>query len=147
MLAGRFDKGEVRSFSEIAARKGLTLLFNEGRAEEEHELSRVDMDLVRASLENALMRARQRDMDVVAQRLERLLESGTQVEQIAFVLGSGRVYYFPEDVQRMVEAGPTIAHPFRSLPLSWLRCRPMNDGSQLCEESQRRICVIFEGEK
>ena len=138
-----FDAKEIRPFIEAADRKGLLLSFDAGESKHSLALWQIEMDLVRVSLENAITRARGSQIDGLAERLERLLRHGTGPQQVDFVLGSQRVYYFPEDIEKMVNSGPNAAHHFALRPFSWLRCKPMDDGSQHCEEHHNEVCLVF----
>lgn len=135
---------EYRPFIEIAADKGLSLSFDVRSQNDNVALECVDMDLVCASIENAIDRATQQKLDELVVRLQRLLRDGTPVQQVDFVLGSRRTYYFPEDIEKMIASGPTAAHPFRLQRFSWLRCRPLSDGSHECQEYQNQICLVRE---
>ena len=138
-----FDENESRPFVEAATKKGLSLSFGDLVTEDSDAIWPLDMDLVRTSLENAILRARQRELGAIAERLERLRSAGTPVQQVDFVLGSARVYYFPEDIERMVKGGPKTPHKFSLHPFSWLRCRALHDGAYICEERHNQICLVM----
>ncbi len=133
---------EARPFIVLAESKGLALSFDGSRRAEPLAVGRLDMDLVRVSLENAIGRARESEMTGVTERLDRLLRTGTPVQQVDFVLGSRSTYYFPEDIETMVRAGPKVGHRFTRVGFSWLRCRPLADGSFDCEERKIEICLV-----
>jgi hypothetical protein len=133
----------LRPFIGIAKKKGLLLSFDECLPKDYYALWRVDMDLVRASIENAITQSKRQKMDAITVRLERLIFNGTDAQQLDFVLGGGSVYYFPEDVEKMIHSGPKVAHRFNLQRLSWLRCRPLNDGTQICEEHNKQLCMLY----
>lgn len=138
------DSIGIRQFKELANRKGVLLSrgYPDPIDQQHFCFSGIDMDFVRASLENAIRRAKQRKHNGVIERLDRLYCEGTKAQQASFVLGPGRTYFFPEDVQKMVDSGSTKAHPFSLHKLSWMRCRPLDDGSQIYEEHSIQICLV-----
>ncbi|MCK9914785.1 hypothetical protein MXD81_37070 [Microbacteriaceae bacterium K1510] len=99
---------ELRPFREIAARKGAkfvigpTSQFNaQANAQVQMHL---DMDMVRASIGNAIERTKKQNQKEISDRLERLLANGTAAQQVEFVLGSGDKYFFPEDIEKWAQA-------------------------------------------
>jgi hypothetical protein len=135
------DLDERRPFVDVAQAKGLSLSFARPTSDAP-DLWRLDMDLVRVSIESAIVRARRQGIAPLIHRLERLLHTGTDVQQVDFVLGDRRTYYFPEDIETMVQSGPRAAHPHTVYSLCWLRCKPLVDGSQHVEEHEKRIGLI-----
>jgi hypothetical protein len=133
---------EYQPFIETAKAKGLSLSFGGAARSARPDLWRLDMDLVRLSIASAIARATQQGMDPLVQRLEHLLDAGTDVQHVDFVLGDRRTYYFPEDIEKMVQSGPSASHPCTVYPFSWLRCQPLEDGSQHLEEHHKRIGLI-----
>ncbi len=94
---------ELEPFKKIAREKGFKFTFKRGKkvsALVESEMH-LDMDMVRASLKNAIERAKQKHLARIQERLERLLASGTAAQQVDFVLGSGSRYFFPEDIEAL----------------------------------------------
>lgn len=134
---------ELCVFIDIANKKKLSLSFRDD-ALRRRSLSCVDIDLTRASIENAVARATRMRLAPLAERLQRLLSHGTAAQQVGFVLGSAPTYYFPEDIERMAQSGPLVDHPFTMHGFAWVRCRPLNAKEQICEEYHNRICVILE---
>ncbi len=133
---------ERMPFVEVAARKGLTLRFDDELHADDPAPWDVDVDLARASLANALARARMHGLRELEVRLERLLRDGSAADHVDFAAAYRPVYYFPEDVERLARAGPLVSHPRVAHELAWLRCSPLADGSHHCAEVTRRICAI-----
>jgi hypothetical protein len=79
------NAGECRPFIEMARAKEVSLDFSVNESGDEQALWRVDLDLVRISIENALWRATQNTLDKLAERLAWLLREGTKPQQIDFV--------------------------------------------------------------
>lgn len=91
---------ELRPFREIAARKGAKFVYGSARRLPKagaRMQMHLDMDMVRASIDNAIARTK---LPAIKERLERLRSQGTAAQQVDFVLGSGKSYFFPEDVER-----------------------------------------------
>jgi hypothetical protein len=91
---------ELRPFREIAARKGAKFLYGSAKRlpmDGSRMKMHLDMDMVRASIDNAIARTK---VPAIKERLERLRSKGTAAQQVDFVLGSGKNYFFPEDVER-----------------------------------------------
>lgn len=128
----------------MARSQGVVLDFDREDSVVEPALCCVNLGLVQLSIDNALERARRQGLGAIAGRLESLRRDGTSPQQVDFVLGSGPVYYFPPDIEKMVRSGPKAAHPFTKRLFAWVRCRPRADGSQCCEEHTRKICLIHD---
>jgi hypothetical protein len=98
---------ELKPFREIAARKGAKFVLGPASraasANGEPPKMHLDMDMVRASIDNAIARTRKQGLEAIAARLERLRDKGTAAQQVDFVLGSGQKYFFPEDVEKWAE--------------------------------------------
>jgi hypothetical protein len=129
-------------FLDVASRKRMTLLPDAAPSDGSIPVWLADIDLIRVSLAHAWHRAAERRLEAIADRIERLRRDGTTVQQLDFILGDRRTYYFPEDVNRMIEAGPWVGHGYSIQPLEWLRCRPLGGGVHVLEEHEQRICVI-----
>ena len=134
-------RGELSPFEEYARAENLRLaVAPTSTGELSPSLQNLDMKLVRLSLANAIERAGERPE--LRKRLGDLLDTGTAAQQIDFVLRPWRVFYFPNDVERMAAAGPQAAHSFATAKLRWLRCVPCADSSHLLEEVEREICIV-----
>jgi len=88
---------ELAPFRKIAADKQFKFTFRPGTrpARAPTREMHLDMDMVRASLNNAIERARSQRLTKIEERLQRLLTNGTAAQQVDFVLGSGTRYFFP----------------------------------------------------
>ena len=135
------EASEREPFRELAAQKGWTLHFGEAR-EDECAPWMVDVDCARLSIANAMQRARTLGLRELEVRLDELLRSGSAVEHVDFAAAHKSVYFFAEDVEKMARAGPFVPHPRVVHEFSWIRCSRMEDGSQLCAEVTRRICIV-----
>jgi hypothetical protein len=135
---------ELAPFKKIADEKGMSLVFVSQKtsllasATEMH----LDMDMVRASLKNAIERSKKSSIPNLQQKLERLLAKGTAAQQVDFVLGSGNRYMFPEDVEKLAaESEKNKFHTFGVIcgSFCWLACTclPYN------QECQQRCRDIF----
>lgn len=98
------SESDLKPFREIATKKGAKFVVGSGdRYRPQSQGSRemhLDMDMVRASLDDAIRRTRKKGQTVIAEKLERLRANGTAAQQVEFVLGSGDKYFFPEDVEK-----------------------------------------------
>jgi hypothetical protein len=134
---------ELAPFREIAKKKGFKLVFLTDQKANSKELTEMhlDMDMVRASLQNAIARAKKQGLKSILERLERLAASGTAAQQIDFVLGSGRQYMFPEDVEKWAaQAEKNKFHTFGVVcgTFCWLSCI-CTPNAQECREKCRDI--------
>lgn len=135
---------ELAPFRKIAKEKGVKLIFldNEKVKAEKMSEMHLDMDMVRASLRNAIDRAGAQGLATIREKLERLMSSGTAAQQIDFVLGPGRQYMFPEDVERL--AAKAEADKFHTFGIvcgtfCWLACVCTGKYNQECRERCRDI--------
>lgn len=142
---------ELKPFREIAARKGAKYVFGSRKlsaAKSGAPLQmHLDMDMVRASLNNAIERTKKQKHYAISERLERLLANGTAAQQVDFVLGSGDKYFFPEDVEtwaKMAEANKFHSFGVVCDEVCFIICkcscwRRLEDCVQQCTERCRQI--------
>ena len=103
----------------------------------------LDMNMVRASLENAI--ARTRSQKEINAKLRRLLARGTAVQQVEFVMGSG-TYYFPEDVEKAITESQRVGvkqsggQCWVCENVCWLVCTCLENSEQYCREKCRQVC-------
>jgi hypothetical protein len=136
---------ELAPFKKIANEKGVKLTVVTGNKEPVGRQTQMhlDMDMVRASLRNAIARAKQQGFTSLQGKLERLLANGTAAQQVDFVLGSGNRYYFPEDVEKlaaMAEKNKIHTFGIRCRIFCWISCWCTGDYTQECREKCREIC-------
>ena len=140
-------------FEAIAKRKGKDITFltsdddkTVGKTEWPENVH-LDMDMVEASIENAILRVTKQGLDSIRGKLERLLANGTDAEKVEFVLGSG-TYYFPEDINRMAQLSrddtdnksPSCRKVCNSVCRAVCSC--LQGGKQECKEACRDVCEL-----
>jgi hypothetical protein len=135
---------EMAPFKKIAKDKGVEISFGKPKENRVRPLSEMhlDMDMVRASLDNAVERAKKENLTAILERLERLRAKGTAAQQVDFVLGSGNQYMFPEDVERVAAmAEKDKFHSFGVVcgSFCWLSCICTGKNNQECRERCRDI--------
>ena len=135
---------ELAPFRKIAQEKGVKITFMKEKATRTRALSQMhlDMDMVRASLDNAIERATNQNLSKILPRLQRLRASGTAAQQVDFVLGSGRQYMFPEDVEKIAaRAEKNKFHTFGVVcnTFCWLSCICTGDNNQECQQQCRDV--------
>ena len=141
----RIPEEERKPFEKIAKAKDKQIQFgtNEQGFVESSKQFHLDMDMVDASLLNAIMQTERNEQFAIRVKLERLLENGTDVEKVEFVLGSGS-YYFPEDIQAMADESRDKAFTPDSVLecefVCWVVCTCLTQESQECAERCRNIC-------
>lgn len=141
----KIKEEELAPFRKIAKEKGVELNVVAGDSKPNQAISQMhlDMDMVRASLRNAIDRAKQQGLASIQARLERLLASGTAAQQVDFVLGSGNRYFFPEDVEKyaaMAEKNKLHSFQVRCTIFCFLACLCTADFTQECRERCRELC-------
>lgn len=136
---------ELAPFRKIAKEKGVKLTVLTGDREPVRPQSQMhlDMDMVRASLRNAIARAKQQGLTSIQGKLERLLTKGAAAQQVDFVLGSGNRYFFPEDVEKL--AAMAEKNKFHTFGIGcrifcWVSCWCTGEFTQECRERCREIC-------
>jgi hypothetical protein len=139
-----FKEEELAPFKKIAKEKGVKLAVLRNRKEQLTKMSEMhlDMDMVRASLENAISRSKKQGLSSIQAKLERLRLNGTAAQQIDFVLGSGRQYVFPEDLERLaLKAEEDKFYTFGVVcgTFCWLACVCTGQFNQECRERCRDI--------
>ena len=136
---------ERKPFEEIAEAKGKQIRFGqkEQGIVESSKQFHLDMDMVEASLRNAIMQTERNGQTTIKEKLQRLLEDGTDVHKVEFVLGSGS-YYFPEDIQAMADESRdvTVKGDCEMVcdNVCWVVCTCLTRESQECTERCRRVC-------
>jgi hypothetical protein len=135
---------ELAPFKKIARDKGVKLTFLNEKENRVRPLSQMhlDMDMVRASLDNAVERAKKGNRTAILERLERLRANGTAAQKVDFVLGSGNQYMFPEDVEKVAaQAEKDKFHSFGVVcgSFCWLCCVCTANNNQECRERCRDI--------
>ena len=132
---------ELEPFREIAKKKGAKLFANQEPPAAQKQTLHLDMDMVKASLENAIERTAGKPE--LNEKLRRLLSNGTAAQQVDFVLGTG-TYYFPEDLEEVAKSGKI---PVASGAQCWvcenvctLVCNCLGNGDQYCKERCRQVC-------
>lgn len=142
---------EYAPFEAIAKKKGVRIFINQdpptvaaaGASPIVPQALHLDMNMVRASIDNAI--ARTKSNQGLNQKLSRLRTSGTAVQQVEFVHGSG-TYYFPEDIERAIAGAGTVqaasdAQCLTCLVTCWVVCTCQENSSQYCREKCREICT------
>jgi hypothetical protein len=94
----------------------------------------LDVRAARSSLKAAVACAAQNRLSDLANRLRSLLRHGSKLEQISFVFGESRTYFFPQDIRTMVRAGPNSGHRYAVHDFCWTAGR---------QSQTRRICLIL----
>lgn len=133
---------ELLPFQRIAERKGVKLVIGGGESRRRPRRIHLDMDMIRASIENAISRAGKRRQLSIRRKLQRLLSKGTAAQKIEFVHGSGR-YFFPEDLEKFAAAstkkgGRTFGIGCRIF--CFISCICLADFTQECREKCREVC-------
>ena len=141
-----FTEADYEPFKKIAAAKKVKIHFGEKTADaaKRPEGLNLDMDMVRASLALAIRDTRQKGALKLADKFDRLSKSGSPVQQVEFVIGTG-TYYFPEDIQRAISAPEKVAE---KVGLTCWVCHQvcsivcgLNEmGDRVCEEKCRDVC-------
>jgi|SRR5580658_2193787 hypothetical protein len=142
---------EYLPFVKIAKRKGLKLTFASSTAKAHmmaassaNAYTGMDIDMARASIDNAIERAEQAKLTSIHSKLVRLKTTGTAAQQLEFAMGTDNPYYFPEDRAQL--AGP--GHEFHTAGVicrcvmrvfCWLSCWGTGDERQ-CREECHNIC-------
>jgi hypothetical protein len=140
---------EYEPFVKIAKAKNVKIFVNQdapvsamGEAGQLH----LDMNMVRASLENAITRSEAKGQKRIAEKLRRLLDKGTPVQQVDFVHGGG-TYYFPEDVEKAIaDSGKPAAAGVQCWvcnPVCYLVCTCQQKGDQYCKERCKQVCEKY----
>jgi hypothetical protein len=142
---------EYAPFEAIAKKKGVRIYINQdpptvaaaGASRIVPQALHLDMNMVRASIENAI--ARTKANQVLNQKLSRLLAGGTAVQQVEFVHGSG-TYHFPEDIEHAIaSAGKPLAASdaqcLTCLTVCWVVCTCQENSSQYCRDKCREVCT------
>lgn len=135
---------EYEPFQKIAKAKGVKIFINQDRPSanaNEVSVLHLDMNMVQASIENAIARTKDPELN---QKLRRLLTNGTAVQKVEFVHGSGR-YYFPEDMERAIAASTRAAAASDSTcwichEVCTLVCNCLGNGDQYCKDKCREVC-------
>lgn len=103
----------------------------------------LDMDMIRASIENAILRAGKQKQSSIQSKLRRLLSTGTAAQHIEFVHGTGR-YFFPEDLEKIAAAatkkGGQSSFGVGCRIFCFISCICLGDFSQECREKCRELC-------
>jgi hypothetical protein len=139
------------AFVKIAKAKGVKIFINQAppavaaaKASAANTLH-LDMNMVRASIEDAIAKTKQ-NASLNAQ-LTRLLRSGTPVQQVEFVMGTGR-YYFPWDVEAAIaDSGKAAAASIQCTVcenVCHLVCSCLGNGDQYCQDKCRDICHKYD---
>lgn len=137
---------EYKPFIDIANRKGKQITFYSVKVNKAApDVIHLDMDMVRASLDNAIERSKKEDITWLTPRLEYLRSHGTGAQQVDFVLGSGNRYFFPQDVEKLVALSENPVTAKSDCPLicrlfCWLACICTGDARQECTERCREVC-------
>jgi hypothetical protein len=129
-------------FKKIARDKGVQIFIDktQPKAMATEAALHLDMNMVHASIEHAIELTRGNAL--LNAKFQRLLQQGTPVQQVEFVMGSGR-YYFPEDLETAVAEQSTAS----SNPQCWvcetvcpIVCSCQGNGDQYCREHCRQVC-------
>lgn len=137
---------EYEPFRKIAQAKGVRIFTDQSApsaATSELNALHLDMNMVKASIENAISRTQQ-DPEL-NQKLRRLLANGTAVQQVEFVHGTGR-YYFPEDVEQAItestrpRAAAAQANCWICTTVCTVVCNCLGNGDQYCKDRCREVC-------
>jgi len=102
----------------------------------------LDMNMVRASIENAIARTKQKPE--LNKKLQRLLGNGTAVQQVEFVHGSGK-YYFPEDLEKAIAQSQNVnassdAQCWVCENVCTVVCNCLGNGDQYCKDKCKEVC-------
>ena len=139
-----------RPFEEIARRKGVKLFIKEFEDKIDSNNIHLDMDMVEESLRSALRETAQSKQTEIHERLQRLLQRGTDVQKVDFVLGSG-TYYFPEDIDHVVRLSrassgkPLELNCQRICETVWYTICRCTGNAQWCRDETREVCRIVCG--
>jgi hypothetical protein len=135
------------AFTKIAKAKGAKIFVNQAppavsaASANAANTLHLDMNMVRASIEDAI--AKTRANAPLNTQLSRLLKSGTAVQQVEFVMGTGR-YYFPWDVEDAITASKKVTTASIECTVCEticpIVCHCAGNGDQFCQEKCREIC-------
>ena len=147
----RTSAAERVPFIKIAKEKGVNIFFDKtppaSTLEQLDELH-LDMNMVRASLTQAIERTKRKGSTKLSAKLKNLLDSGTSVQQVDFVLGSG-TYYFPEDLESAIaksESAQVEANGIDCMVCEWVCttvCNCLQNGDQYCKDRCRNVCSKY----
>jgi hypothetical protein len=132
---------EYEPFKKIAKEKGVKIFINQPPPMKALTALHLDMNMVKASLENAIERTKEKT--AINQKLRQLLTTGTPVQQVEFVLGSG-TYYFPEDVEQAIAQSENVsaqgAQCWVCENACSVVCSCLGNGDQYCRDKCRQVC-------
>ena len=138
-------------FIKIAKEKGVKIFFDQPAPAQALTELHLDMNMVRASIENTIARTKTKQPSI-SEKLARLLAQGTPVQQVEFVHGSG-VYYFPEDLQKYIAdaesaqtTGAVRTTGGQCTVCSWVCttvCNCLGNGDQYCKDRCRNVCEKY----
>jgi hypothetical protein len=144
-----FTVADYEPFKKIAAAKGAKITINAAGvgAMSVPDQLHLDMDMVRASLALAIRDAQKKGRKEIADKLERLAKSGTAVQQVEFVMGTG-TYYFPEDIEKSLNdvGKPVQAAGVQCVVCDWVCttvCSCLGNGDQACKDRCRNVCSKY----
>lgn len=134
-------------FIDIAKRKGVRITFGANLSKLADGPIHLDMDMVEQSIRDAIRRLVK--PNPIADKLQWLLDKGTDTQKVDFVLGSGS-YYFPGDIEKLAELSRTSGGRSKGVECRrvcetiyyWVcKCIQRRD-DQECRETSRIFCEI-----